>query len=132
MHITAARLCAAYTNPTTNVTSHERVFGYRGGIAGYDHIIVQDYDYTLDDVYDVDNWLGNSTEIAYVSKTVAHEIGHLYGVEDHYNTLYGTDKDNCIWGYNKDVWNVANELEMCSDCYEIIRENRNKFSHSSS
>ncbi|MBQ7013729.1 MAG: hypothetical protein IJN11_07440 [Oscillospiraceae bacterium] len=132
LHITAARLCLAYTNPATNVTSHEEVYGLRGGWAGYDHMIVQDYDYTKTDEYTVTNWLGNSTEITYVAKTIAHEIGHLYGVEDHYNTTYGTDKDSCIWGKYKDVYTVADTLRICSDCSATIYQNRDRFNHSDS
>ncbi len=89
-------------------------------------MVVRDYDYT---VYE-QTWMGNYENVLWVSKTVAHEIGHLYGVEDHYGVVYGDDRDNCIWGKNKEDESVCESFSMCETCYNTIKNNNGLFNHS--
>ncbi len=91
-------------------------------------MVVRDYDYV--EVDNVTNWQGDTTNINYVSKTLAHEIGHLYNVDDHYDTQFGTVKDDCIWGYNKGDDIVVKGLLMCSDCKNVIMNNRDWYNMS--
>ncbi len=118
MYITAVELCGVDDG------SHHEVYGvaFRNG----GQTIIRDYDYTYSD-YNVTNWLGDNAHIAYVAKTMAHEIGHLYYVEDHYDETYGNSKDYCIWGSKKNLFNIANQLYMCDDCKATIQANSRRY-----
>lgn len=59
--------------------------------------------------------------------TAIHEIGHLFGTDDHYKTKFGTVKDQCVYGYN---CNNGTELSIsqlwinrpyCADCLSVIQ-----------
>ncbi|MBE6856780.1 MAG: hypothetical protein E7500_05050 [Ruminococcus sp.] len=119
LHITATSLCAE------NNISHFGINGVCYPLSTDQCLIVRDYDYTL-----VDEPLINLTqyEVTMAQKTLAHEIGHLYGVEDHYSSIYDGDP-NCIWGFNKDNENVASRLMVCSACRETINANANRYNH---
>ncbi len=91
-------------------------------------MVVRDYDYSM--VSNVNNWMGDTSHIDYISKTLAHEIGHLYGIEDHYDIIFGTDRDNCIWGFNKGDSTVTSGLIMCNACRSVIMENRDWYNMS--
>lgn len=62
--------------------------------------------------------------------TIAHEIGHLYGVADHYNIEYGDERDNCIYGANKNEKSIRNGMKMCSTCQETIKANKSLYNQS--
>lgn len=114
MHITAVRLCHQSTSK-----SHISIDGmhYPSGF-----IVVRDTDYTKET--DVRN--PSYCDVVYVSKTVAHEIGHAYGVTDHYSSV--TDGNpNCIWGYNRNDPTIAENLTMCSACRIKIARNSAKY-----
>ena len=83
----------------------------------------------------------NFVSEAQETKTLVHEFGHLYFVEDHYggntrtteqmiqetgNTGYSR---NCIYGENKDQASVYNNLVICDGCASVIIANKNRFSH---
>lgn len=109
--LTATELCIKNNNG-----SHGLIYGVAGdGVA-----IVQDCDAEKGEA----GW-GDSTNIYWVSKTMAHEIGHFWGAEDHYNIRYGDGRDNCIWGYNKDLPSVFQGLAYCADCYNTMFANIN-------
>lgn len=87
-------------------------------------LIVQDWEYIVDDDYST-----NIKDFDCVAYEMVHEIGHLYGVQDHYNNSYGVEKDNCIWGKNKYDENIYRSLIMCDDCSQILKNNKSKFNH---
>lgn len=111
MHITAARMCV-YENG-----QHLKVYGVRYN--GCNTILVRDSDHVR-----ISNvGLGDTTHFNWVTATIIHEIGHIYGVEDHYETPYNDSRDNCIWGYNKDTSAVVSTPIICSDCRQTILSN---------
>lgn len=69
--------------------------------------------------------LGDTTNIYWVSKTMAHEIGHFWGAVDHYEVEFGDRRDNCIWGYNKDLPSVFQNLSFCTECHDTMYININ-------
>lgn len=98
---------------------------YDGCTFPYDNLIeFRDNDY----VY-TGTGLGDIKNINYASEVLAHEIGHLYGLRDHYNTMYGDERDNCIWGYNNDEKKVRENLLVCSSCRTTIMSNANNYNH---
>ena len=65
---------------------------------------------------------------------IIHELGHLYGVDDHYDATVGPNdslgrSDNCIWGINKDDPNVNSNYTMCSYCTSVLKEHCGNFNH---
>lgn len=115
LHITAVRLCRVKNG------SHGQVNGvnFNG-----ECIIVRELDYIKET-----NVLNPSyCDVMHYARVVAHEIGHSYGVQDHYSSP--TDgSPNCIWGYYRENTNVAENLLMCSACRVTIMQNGNKFNH---
>lgn len=91
----------------------------------YDFLEVRDSDYVR-----YNTSLADTKYINYTSEVLAHEIGHLYGVLDHYNTEYGDSRDNCIWGKNMYNESVAQNLSICSTCRETIMANADNYNHS--
>lgn len=83
------------------------------------------------------NFSGNSQE----TKTLVHEFGHLFGVEDHYggdglsttqiNGKYPNSEydEYCIYGEKKDKVDVYQNLVICDGCKDRIRENLNRYDH---
>lgn len=63
--------------------------------------------------------------------TAIHEIGHLYGPNDHYDIQFNTSKDNCVYGYDSnhgdDVFDLWIGRPYCADCWDIIQSNRNAY-----
>lgn len=116
MHVTAVKLCRV-----RNGEHGELIPGVNFG----ESIIVRDTDYTIET-----GVLNPSfCNVVFYARTVAHEIGHSYGVQDHYSSP--TDgSPNCIWGYNRSRDDVADNLYMCSACRVTIMQNANKFNHS--
>ncbi|MBR1752349.1 MAG: hypothetical protein IJ740_16020 [Ruminococcus sp.] len=58
-------------------------------------------------------------------EVMAHELGHLYTVTDHYG-----DNDphpNCIWGNNRHQRVIATRMTMCSTCRETLISNKSKY-----
>ncbi len=132
LHITASMLCTNAAPPDGGNPRHSTANGLFYGMGAYKHLMVRDYDYTKDE--NVTNWLGNSANITWVGKTVAHEIGHIYGAVDHYNIDAETSEleglsDDCIWGKNKEDEEIARGLVTCSYCSNTIRSNRSKYQH---
>ncbi len=117
MHVTAVKMCRVSDG------SHEELIP--GVNFGKERIIVRDTDYTIQT-----NVLNPSyCDVIFYARTVAHEIGHSYGVQDHYSSP--TDgSPNCIWGYNRSRNDVADNLYMCSVCRVTIMQNANNFNHS--
>lgn len=70
-------------------------------------------------------------------KTILHEIGHWYGVLDHYDignapssVEMGPGYDpNCIYGENKDSSDVIDNMKICDGCRKFIEENSSEFNH---
>lgn len=113
MHITATMLCNQGDTHSNGLSG----MWYSDGF-----MVVRDKDYLKQ---------GNLTnltayEATYVSKSVAHEIGHELGADDHYNGE-NTSGVNCIWGPNKDTDYVANNLIMCSACRVKILQYSNEY-----
>lgn len=68
----------------------------------------------------------------YTRSTMAHEIGHLYNVRDHYNInedVLPTYDPNCIWGNNHNEYSIKNACRICSICASTIRNNANIYHH---
>ncbi len=117
MYITATRLCSK-----DGTTHQDNIYGTH--YSSNHTMIVRDTDYINQNVVSLYDY-----EIYLVCKTVAHEIGHAYGVADHYNTVYGDDRDNCIWGRNKNNPDVYEDLVICDECRQTILANGNKFNY---
>jgi len=122
MHITAVEMCYV-DNEGQSDERHLEAYGMAFRNGGF--IVMRDYDYTM--INGNINWQGDTSKIYYTVSVMAHEIGHLYLVDDHYDEPYGDARDYCIWGYYKDVENVANNSIMCSDCRAVIQANSNRF-----
>lgn len=88
-------------------------------------LIVGDFDY----VYDEYSATTHTAPYDYVAYNMVHEIGHLYGVKDHYDKSYGESVDNCIWGLNKNDPDIYKNLTVCSRCLQILKNNKSKFNH---
>jgi hypothetical protein len=77
--------------------------------------------------------INNNTENIVIS--IAHEIGHMYGIWDHYNEHKNTHAyrqhidDNCIWGDNVYDEIVLDELLICEYCTFVLHHNYSKFIH---
>ncbi len=72
----------------------------------------------------------NNIDYYYTRKTIIHELGHLYGVADHYgNGTPAGENDNCIWGDNRENDNVLKNMSICTTCYNTIRANRDRYNH---
>ncbi len=87
LYIDCTKMC--YVNPDN---SHQAILGM--AFLNTNTILVRDNDYTK--YVDVQNWLGDTQHTQYVTMTMVHEIGHLYGVSDHYDVALGDDRDYCI------------------------------------
>ena len=82
-------------------------------------IISCDYDYKVPSSEKGDD------VIAFASKTAIHEIGHLYGVADHYSVL-PDQYPNCMWGSNHSKYTVASYNKTCLRCATTLSNNKNK------
>ncbi len=74
----------------------------------------------------------------HISLTIAHEIGHLFYVEDHYNQT-GTNDDailkpgqnhTCVWGDQRHYDNIASNFTMCKYCKNVLYTNKYLYNHS--
>lgn len=119
MHVAAVRVC-------------NKSNGNHGSINGMHYssgfMLIRDTDYTHP--YTGPN--ASYCDVKYYAKTVAHEIGHAYGVKDHYSapSELGSGWDDCIWGYNKEKDDVVKELKMCMVCKQTIMLNSDKYNQS--
>ncbi|MBE6627543.1 MAG: hypothetical protein E7629_01315 [Ruminococcaceae bacterium] len=65
--------------------------------------------------------------------TAIHEIGHLYGPDDHYDTQFNTPKDNCVYGYNSNHGTQISISDLyamrpyCADCLGVIQTKRGDY-----
>ncbi len=85
----------------------------------------------------ITNFGSNQSEL----KTLIHEFGHFYGVQDHYdNGVPSTDQMNydagedifseyCMYGEKLHDGIVLTNLTICEGCQRTIRTNMNKFNH---
>ena len=84
----------------------------------------------------ITNTEGKQKEI----KTLIHEFGHHYNVEDHYGGSAKTTQEidptgelgyseDCIWGENKEHGSVLSNYTMCDGCKRIIENNIGKYNH---
>ena len=83
-----------------------------------------------------------STSEAREVQTLIHEVGHLFGVIDHYglnnpgpetlNIQFGrTDFSKyCMYGDEKEDLSIINNLTICGGCRSIIESNRNQYCES--
>ena len=65
-------------------------------------------------------------------KTILHEIGHWFGVPDHYQAPVdpnGPYSDLCIYGTERENTVVLNNMVICEGCIAQIRANASKFQH---
>lgn len=80
--------------------------------------------------YDIADGQNDNIDYYYARATLVHELGHLYGVADHYdNGTPAGENDNCIWGDNRRTHGVASNIRICTTCYNTIRANRDKYNH---
>ncbi len=112
--LTTSRICInnngthTYADGATNIT--DKI------------IIARDTDY-------VNNTDTNGSAYSFSRMVFTHEIGHLFNVQDHYNTITNTSSDNCIWGPNAYDEDVTNGCSICATCSETIRQNNNLYHH---
>ena len=61
--------------------------------------------------------------------TVVHEMGHMFGTDDHSDELeFDLDRDHCAYGKVGVRCEDISELKLCDNCYETIMRNRGRFS----
>lgn len=74
------------------------------------------------------------------TKTMLHEFGHLYGVDDHYGGNGKTTQDlilegktgyseYCIYGENRNSPEVLENYTICDGCKALIESNYNRYDH---
>ena len=85
----------------------------------------------------ITNFVSNQSE----RKTLIHEFGHFYQVQDHYgngapttgqmNMDAGEDifSEYCIYGEKRETTSVLGNLTICEGCQRTIRANMNTFDH---
>ena len=71
---------------------------------------------------------GNGRTHGKIIKTIAHEIGHFFDVDDHYNTASTTD-DDCIWGDDRNDTDIYSVLKMCDTCMATLNANKAIYNH---
>lgn len=60
--------------------------------------------------------------------TVIHEMGHMFGTDDHYKVFeWNLGRDGCIYGYNGVKCDDPEALKLCSVCHTVIMNNRGRF-----
>jgi hypothetical protein len=129
------------------------VVDYNDTIINHFVIVYTGYDVCMQDNHDslyglaypscglmgISNSLGNTQE----TKTLVHEVGHMYSVIDHYDDEEDDDNvkttnylnltvgpwydDDCIYGRNKAT--VASSLTICEGCRRTIEANAADFNH---
>ncbi len=74
------------------------------------------------------------------TRTLIHEFGHFFKVEDHYGRNGKTTEEiiissgntgynrNCIYGENKETSSVTNNYIICDGCKSLIMKNANRYS----
>lgn len=83
-------------------------------------MVTCDYDFKMQEQHpDYDPYV-------FATKTAVHEIGHLYGVTDHY-TVLPDQYPNCIWGLNHNVYDISKKLTTCTRCKTTLSNNKNKY-----
>lgn len=132
MYITAAKMCMVYNG------RHSGLNGLKQSLSG--NLCVVDTDYVDPDNHYRDHgifvgngytWgLGDYEHIYWVSKNAIHEIGHLYGIQDHYFDPATDPYPDCIWGTNRDDYEVVVDNKICPNCLATLKANANRFNHS--
>lgn len=88
-------------------------------------IVSRDIDYTKSHGSEETN------PYTYARMILAHEIGHLFNVLDHYTVTVLPAKDpDCIWGVNMYDYRIANGGYTCNVCDGTMRDNVNLYNHS--
>ena len=67
-----------------------------------------------------------------IRKTIAHEINHLYGADDHYDSdtpLLNGQANNCIHGTNRNQSPIAETFTLCDYCLFTICKNIDTYNH---
>ncbi len=105
-YITVAQLC------TNNRGYHHYVYGSTSN--SNKTIVMRDTDYCRSHTN-----IGNAC--AYARKTFVHEVGHIFGIVDHYNTKTNTIKDDCIWGFNHNSPSVVANCAICPSCIYTLQ-----------
>ena len=78
------------------------------------------------------NFITNFSSDLSERKTILHEIGHWYGVPDHYSASVDPNSsysNYCIYGAQRESPTVLNNLTICEGCQAVIRANASKFQH---
>ncbi|MBQ7070721.1 MAG: hypothetical protein IJM87_05515 [Ruminococcus sp.] len=70
--------------------------------------------------------VANSNGTSMLVMDIIHEIGHFYGVQDHY-TGSNTGNPYCIWGTNRQTDYVLNNNCICYSCKQTLQTNNNRF-----
>ncbi len=75
----------------------------------------------------------SSTSYDYrIRLTIVHEIGHMYGVPDHYDIdvpLLEGQNHKCLWGYNREDDDVLQSFMMCDYCKNIWNNHATEYNH---
>lgn len=122
----ASNECAVYLTASSiclnSAEEHKFAFGVANPSTMF--IVSQDSDYF--------QYHDDDSPYAYAISTLAHEIGHLYGVKDHYNLdTITVNNPNCIWGDNRESYEILKSCTICTVCKNIIKNNSEKFHHTS-
>lgn len=116
VYLTAAALC----NKSNG--NHGRVWGatWKNNM----EMVVSDLDHAKHN-----NTSENNYPYAYAKHVLIHELGHLYDAPDHYAVL-PDQYPNCVWGKNHNTYQVVTSNQTCSNCHQIMFNNRNRYQHS--
>ena len=60
--------------------------------------------------------------------TLIHEMGHMFGADDHYQTRTGIPEiDNCLYGFSGVNCTDPQNIFLCAECHDTIVENHGRY-----
>ncbi len=115
---------ATWLITATSICGHNGTSGSHHGLNGVAwserKILTCDYDFKMDEGHP------EYDPYAFATKTAIHEIGHLYGVSDHY-TILPDQYPDCVWGSNRNSYEIAKGMKTCPRCNQAIKNNLTKY-----